>query len=82
MGKITFEKQIIFGVVFLLLMHICASLFHRGFFINIGWIAYGLAFILHPVYPQKSAGVKNVGLWVRIGGLVCLLVGVLTRFAM
>lgn len=82
MDKLTFERQMIIGVGFLLLMHICASLFHRGFFINIGWIAYGLAFILHPVYPQKSAGVKNVRLWVKIGGLVCLLGGVLTRFAM
>ena len=82
MDKLTFERQMIAGVAFLLLMQVCAYVFRRGIFINIGWVMYGLAFILHPVCPQKSAGVKNARLWVRIGGLVCLLVGALTRFAM
>lgn len=82
MKNLTFERQIILGLVFLLLMHVCASLSSRGFFINIGWIVYGLAFIVHPVYPQKSAGVKNIVLRVRLAGLICLLVGALTRFGM
>lgn len=80
MKKLTFEKQIIVGVAFLLLMHICASIFKRGFFINIGWVAYGLAFILHPVYPEKGAGIRHIRLWMRAAGLFCLLVGLLIRF--
>lgn len=80
MKKITFEKQMIIGIVFLFLMHICSSIFKNSIFVNIGWVAYGLLFIINPVCPEKSKGVKNIHLWIRLAGVLCIIAGIMTRF--
>lgn len=80
MKKLTFDKQIIIGLAILLMAHICSWIFKQGIFINAAWVLYGLAFIIHPVYPEKSKDVKNIQLWVRLAGVLCVLVGFITRF--
>ncbi len=80
MKKLSFEKQVSLGVLFLLAMFILSVIFKQGIFSNIAWIVYGLAFLINPVYPQQAAHSKHTKTWARIGGALCLLVGVLTRF--
>ena len=65
MKKLTYEKQLFIGVVFLFIMFICSAVFNNGIFSNIGWVVDGLLFVINPVCPEKSEGVKHIHLWIR-----------------
>ena len=55
---------------------------HNGIFSNISWVIYGLLFIINPVYPERYGNnEKKAKLGVRIAGIICVAVGLLTRFA-
>ena len=53
MGKLTFKRQIIGGIILIIAGNILAFVFHKGIFSNIVWIIYGLLFIINPVYPEQ-----------------------------
>lgn len=81
MGKLTFKRQIIGGIILIIAGNILAFVFHKGIFSNIVWIIYGLLFIINPVYPEQyrynEAKAKTGA---RIAGTVCIVVGLITRF--
>ena len=79
MGNLTFLKQIILGIVLIIVGNILAFVFHNGIFSNIMWILYGLLFILNPVYPEQIDSKKGKQ-GARIAGFICIVVGLLTRF--
>lgn len=83
MKKLTFDKLIAVGIVLIVLANALAFLFHLGILVNLAWIVYGALAFLHPVCParwQNSTREKNALLGVKIGGIVCIAVGLLTRF--
>ena len=80
MDRVSFKTQMILGLIFLFLMHICSTVFKNGIFVNIAWITYGLLFVMNPVCPEKAKSVKNIHLWIRLAGLLCIIGGVITRF--
>lgn len=57
-----------------------AFVFHNGIFSNIAWIMYGLFFIINPVYPEKYIIERKGEIGARIAGIICIIVGLLTRF--
>lgn len=79
MRGLTFQRQIILGIVFIIVGNLLAFTFHKGIFSNIMWILYGLLFILNPVYPERS-DCKKGKKGARIAGVICIAVGLLTRF--
>lgn len=81
MKKITWKQQLLFGILLIVAGNVLAFLFHKGFFTNFAWGLYGLFLIVHPVYPKAHENNGNKAKWgSRIAGIVCLLIGVLTRF--
>ena len=81
MKKITFKQQVFIGILLIIVGNIFALIFHKGWFVNVAWILYGLICILHPVYPEKySNDTKKAKLGARIAGIICILAGVLTRY--
>ena len=76
-----FKKQILLGVILVILANILAFAFHRGLFSNIAWIVYGLLWILHPVCPEHMDAKKGP-LAVRLARAVCILIGLVTRFVL
>lgn len=81
MIKITFKKQVLLGIMLIVVGNILALFLHKGLFANLAWVLYGLILILNPVYPEKySNDVKKAKWGSRIAGLICILVGVLTRY--
>ena len=74
-----FKKQILLGVILVILANILAFAFHRGLFSNIAWIVYGLLWIVHPVCPEQTDAKKG-RLAARLAGAVCILIGLVTRF--
>ena len=74
MGKLTFRIQIIIGIILIIVAN--------GIVSNISWVIYGLLFIINPVYPERYGNnEKKAKLGVRIAGIICIAVGLLTRFA-
>ena len=52
MKKLTFRAQIRISMTLFILCFILATITKQGVFNNIGWIVYGLFFIINPVWPQ------------------------------
>lgn len=81
MKKITFKKQILFGIILIVIGNMLALILHKGIFANIAWILYGFIFILNPVYPERySNNVERAKWGSRIVGIICILIGILTRY--
>ena len=81
MKRITFKQQVFIGIVFIIVGNVLALILHKGLFANIAWILYGLVLILHPIYPERySNDVKSAKLGSRIAGIICILVGILTKY--
>ena len=83
MKKLTFKRQLYFGIVLIIAGNILAFTFRKGIFSNIAWILYGLLFIINPVYPERYRdNGKKAKVAARIAGIVCIIVGVTTRFTL
>jgi putative oxidoreductase membrane subunit len=81
MKNVTFKQQVFIGIILIVVGNVLALILHKGLFANIAWILYGLILILHPVYPEKfSNDVKRAKLGSRIAGIICILLGILTRY--
>lgn len=81
--NLTFEKQIVLGLIVGLILFICSTIFSNGIFCNIAWIVYGLLFILNPVYPTQlgySNGEQKAKRIIRIAGGLAVIIGLITRF--
>lgn len=81
MNKITFKHQVFIGIILIVVGNVIALILHKGVLANIAWILYGLVLILHPIYPERySNDVKSAKLGSRIAGIICILVGILTKY--
>lgn len=79
MKKLTFKKQIAFGIALAILAGVLTSVCHNGIFFNAAWVIYGLLFLAHPVYPERIHEEKGK-LGARIAGVLCVAMGLMTRF--
>ena len=81
MRKITFKQQIFIGIILIIVGNVLALFLQKGLFANIAWVLYGLILIVNPVYPERySNDVKKAKLGSRIAGIICILVGILTKY--
>lgn len=82
MKKITFKQQVLYGIGLIILSGILSHVFHNGIFHNIAWVIYGLFFIINPVWPESwvCADPKKMKKGCRIGGVICIVIGILTYF--
>ncbi len=83
MKRLTFKQQLLCGIILVILGNSLAFAFHKGIFANIAWIVYGVLFIVNPVYPDRlkhSLGERKAKRSMRITGMICIIIGLLTRF--
>ena len=81
--KLTFQTQIYLGVFIALIGFSLTAIFQNGIFSNIAWIVYGLLFIVNPVYPKSleySKGEKKAKYIIRFAAILCIIIGIITRF--
>ena len=53
MKRLTFKRQIWLSLGIAVLCFITATITKLSFIHNLGWIIYGLFFIIHPVWPER-----------------------------
>lgn len=83
MKKLTFERLLAVGVVLIVVANALAFLYHAGILVNLAWGVYGVLCLMNPVCPERwknSDREKNAVLGVRIAGILCIGIGLLTRF--
>lgn len=82
MSRLTFKTQMYLSLGFFVICMILAYFTKLGIFHNIGWIVYGLFFIIHPVWPKSwdCHEHRKLKLGCRIAGALAILVGLITRF--
>lgn len=79
MEKLNFKNQLILGVVILMAGFVCATVTKIAVCANIGWIIYGLLFVIHPVWPENTRS-PRMALYMRLTGVVIILLGLIARF--
>jgi len=82
MKRLTFHVQIRLTIGLYFLCFILAHVFKQGWLTNVGWIIYGLFFIINPVWPQswdwRDHNVLRRS--IRIAGVLAIIIGLITRF--
>lgn len=79
MEKLTFKNQLILGVAILLAGFACASATKIPACANVGCIMYGFLFVIHPVWPERARN-PRMALYMRLTGVVIILLGLIGRF--
>ena len=81
MKKLTFKAQIWLGAGIFLLCLVLSHVLHMGWLHNVGWILYGLLFIINPVPPENvHSDPKKLQRYARIAGVIAVLWGLLVRY--
>jgi protein-S-isoprenylcysteine O-methyltransferase Ste14 len=79
MDKGAFQRRLGIGIVFVVLMQMIGGLTHLSFLYNIALVVYGLSFVFFPVYPADMSKLKNIKLWVRLAGVILVILGLVIR---
>ena len=77
--KLTYKMQMISSVVIIILANIITEIFDSWIYRSIGFGICGLIWVFHPVLSNGAEVSERTLLWVRISGIVLVLIGVFTR---
>ena len=77
--KFTYKVQMISSLVIILLANVLSTIFKHWIYRSAGFVVCGLLWIIHPVLPNGAEVSKRTLLWVRIAGIILILIGVFTR---
>ena len=77
--KLTYKMQMISSVVIIILANIITEIFDSWIYRSIGFSICGLLWIVHPVLPSGAEVSNRTLTWVRIAGVMLVLIGVFTR---
>lgn len=79
MKWLTYGNQIFLGILVLGICHLLNWVTDVSLFINLGWIIYGLLFVVHPVWSERADHHPRVKIYTQIAGAVVLLLGLTLR---
>ena len=79
MKRLTYGRQMVLGIVLLTWGHILSWMTEWQYFQNLGWIAYGLLFLIHPVWGAGAANTPHIKTYVRLAGAAVVLMGCFLR---
>lgn len=79
MFQLNFKNQMILGFLIMIAGFVCATIFQQATFYKLGVVIYGLLFVIHPVYPASITN-PRMKLYVRLTGIMIVLLSIITRF--
>jgi len=77
--KLNYKMQMIISIVIIILANIITEMFDFWIYRSLGFCVCGLIWIMHPVLPNGAEVSKRTLLWVRIAGIILILIGIFTR---
>ena len=77
--KLNYKMQMIISIVIIILANIITEMFDFWIYRSLGFCVCGLIWIMHPVLPNEAEVSKRTLLWVRIAGIILILIGIFTR---
>lgn len=77
--RLNYKNQMIVSVIFILLANVLSTVLKHWIFRSVGFVICGLLWIIHPVLMDGAKVSKRTLLWVRIAGVVLILIGIFTR---
>lgn len=77
--KLNYKIQIFISIVVIILANIITEMFDFWIYRSLGFCICGLMWIIHPVLPNGAEVSKRTLLWVRIAGIILILIGIFTR---
>lgn len=77
--KLNYKMQMIISIVIIILANIITKMFDFWIYRSLGFCVCGLIWIMHPVLPNEAEVSKRTLLWVRIAGIILILIGIFTR---
>lgn len=85
MKNLTFKQQFYISMSITIFCFILATWLKIGFIHNIGWVLFGLAFVIHPVCPEAwkwryGKDEQRMNRDFRLAGIVVILIGLLTKY--
>ena len=79
MKHLTYSKQMLIGILGLGVGHLLSWFTDISFFVNLGWFFYGALFVVHPVWLESADRNPHIKQYVRIAGVVVILLGLMLR---
>ena len=77
--KLSYKKQLTLSIILVILGNIFTTILHHWIYRSIGfWIA-GTMWIIHPVIWDLELSTKRNLMYVRISGIIIVLIGLFTR---
>ena len=77
--KLNYKMQMIISTVIIIFANIITEMFYFWIYRSLGFCVCGLMWIIHPVLPNGAEVSKRTLLWVRIAGIILILIGIFTR---
>lgn len=77
--KLTYRAQLLISCAVIVLTSIVSSMLKHGIYRNLGFVVCGLLWLIHPVLPNGAEVSHRTLLWVRLAGIVLILIGIFTR---
>ena len=77
--KLNYKMQMIISIVIIILANIITEMFDFWIYRSLGFCVCGLMWIVHPALPNGAEVSKRTLLWVRIAGIILILIGIFTR---
>lgn len=77
--KLTYKSQLIISIIIIIVANVVGTILKHWIYRSVGFGMCGLLWIIHPVFPDGSEVSKRTVLWMRIAGMILILIGVCTR---
>ena len=73
--KLTFHRQMKLAMAIVVLFFTLALIFEVRILNNVGWVLYGLLWMINPVFPANVTPNNKYMVYMRIAGACIVLVG-------
>lgn len=77
--KLNYKNQAILTCLIVIIFNVLNTVFKNWIFTSIGFCICGLIWVFHPVTMKNVTPSKKILLATRLGGLLLILLGILTR---
>lgn len=77
--KFTYWLQIIISCIIILRTNVASTVLQHWAYRSFGFVICGMLWLIHPVLPKSAESSKRTLLWVRLAGIILILIGIFSR---